>query len=73
MVTTAKVRRAVLGAVLALGIALLAISVSGMVALDGQLSNAAERTAPALPVTDDKRDCPERDRERPARGIGAEA
>ena len=77
MVSTALLRRALLGGVVALGLALLALSLQGMMSLDGQLSTAAERTAPerSLPVTDD-RDCPWKDKtpdRGPARGTGFEA
>ena len=75
MVSTATVRKVLLGAILAVGLALMTLALQGMVRLDGQLSNAAERTAPSrgLPVTDDH-DCPWRDREREApRGTGVEA
>ena len=78
MVSTALLRRTLLGAVVALGLALLALSLQGMTSLDGQLSTAAERSAPAhsLPVNDDDRDCPWKDRapaRGPARGTGFEA
>jgi len=74
MVTTAKVRRAMTGAVLAVGMGLLGFSLHGLVSLDSQLSDAAQRGTPSvqqLPVSDE-RDCPY-DRDRPARGTGIEA
>ena len=76
MVSTAKVRRALVGAVLAAGLGLMGFSVQGLVSLDAQLSNAAQRSAPSprLPVSDGgQRDCPYEDREKPARGTGFEA
>ena len=75
MASTAKVRRALLGAVLAAGMGLMGFSVHGLVSLDTELSNAAQRTAPTqqLPVTDGaaERDCPWQ-RKRPARDTGFE-
>ena len=66
MVSTAKVRRALLGSVLAAGLGLFGISVNGLVSLDAQLSDAAQRSAPArsVPVVEGDRDCPLRDRRR---------
>ncbi len=63
-----------LGAVLAIGMGLMGFSLHGLVSLDTQLSNAAQRTAPSqqqVPVSDD-RDCPY-ERNQPARGTGFEA
>ncbi len=60
-----------LGAVLAVGRGLMGFSLHGLVSLDTQLSDAAQRTAPSqqVPVGDD-RDSPY---ERPGRDAGFEA